>query len=78
MPEAYIIDAIRTPIGSKDGALSKVHPSDLGAHVLRAIVERSALDPTRIDDVIFGCVDTVGPQAANIARTSWLAGGIPE
>ena len=78
MPEAFIIDAVRTPIGRKDGALSKVHPSDLGAHVLRAIVERSGLDPTLIDDVIFGCVDTVGPQAGNVARTSWLAAGLPE
>jgi acetyl-CoA C-acetyltransferase len=78
MPEAFIVDAIRTPIGRKDGALRSVHPSDLGAHVLRAILGRTGLDPILIDDVIFGCVDTVGPQAGNVARTSWLAAGLPD
>lgn len=78
MPEAYIIDAVRTPIGRKDGSLSRVHPGDLGAHVLRAIVERSGLDPLLIDDVIMGCVDTIGPQAADVARMAWLAAGLPE
>jgi acetyl-CoA C-acetyltransferase len=78
MPEAFIIDAVRTPIGRKDGAFASVHPSDLGGHVLRAIVERSGLDPLLIEDVIFGCVDTIGPQAADIARTAWLAAGLPE
>lgn len=65
-------------MGRKDGGFSKVHPVDLGAHVLRSIVERSRLDPLLIEDVIFGCVDTVGPQAADIARNSWLAAGLPE
>ncbi len=78
MAEAYIVDAVRTPIGRKDGALSRVHPSDLGGHVLRALVERSGLDPVLFDDVIFGCVDTIGPQAADVARTSWLAAGLPD
>jgi acetyl-CoA C-acetyltransferase len=78
MPEAYIIDALRTPIGRKDGALSRVHAGDLGAHVLRAVVERSGLDPVLVDDVIMGCVDTVGPQAADVARMAWLAAGLPE
>jgi acetyl-CoA C-acetyltransferase len=78
MAEAYIIDAVRTPIGRKDGVFSKVHPSDLAAHVLSALVTRSGLDPLLIDDVILGCVDTIGPQAADVARTAWLAAGLPE
>jgi acetyl-CoA C-acetyltransferase len=78
MPEAYIIDAVRTPLGRKDGVFKDVHPSDLGAHVLRALVERSRLDPVLVDDVILGCVDTIGPQAADVARTAWLAAGLPE
>ncbi|MCC6552319.1 MAG: acetyl-CoA C-acetyltransferase [Polyangiaceae bacterium] len=78
MPEAYIIDACRTPVGRKDGAFRAVHPSDLGGHVLRALVERSGLDPLLVEDVIFGCVDTIGPQAADIARCAWLAAGLPE
>jgi acetyl-CoA C-acetyltransferase len=78
MPEAYIVDALRTPIGRKDGVFKDVHPSDLGASVLRALVERSRLDPVLVDDVILGCVDTIGPQAADVARTAWLAAGLPE
>jgi len=78
MPEAYVIDAVRTPVGRKDGVFRDVHPSDLGGHVLRAIVERSGLDPLLVDDVVFGCVDTIGPQAADVARTAWLAAGLPE
>jgi len=78
MAEAYIIDAVRTPIGRRRGGLSKAHPADLGAHVLKAIVERNKLDPMVVEDVIFGCVDTIGPQAGNIARTCWLAAGLPD
>ena len=78
MPEAYIVDAIRTPVGRKKGTLSNVHPADLGAHVLRAIVERNAIDPLIVEDVVFGCVDTIGPQAGDIARTCWLAAGLPD
>jgi acetyl-CoA C-acetyltransferase len=78
MPEAYIIDAVRTPVGKRGGGLSHVHPADLGARVLRALVERSDLDPAAVEDVIFGCVDTVGPQAGDIARTCWLAAGLPD
>ncbi|MEX2555794.1 MAG: acetyl-CoA C-acetyltransferase [Actinomycetota bacterium] len=78
MAEAYIIDAARTAVGKRGGALSKVHPADLGAHILKAIVERSGVDPNTVDDVIFGCIDQVGPQAGDIARTSWLAAGFPE
>ncbi len=76
--EAYIVDAIRTPVGKRGGGLSAAHPADLGAHVLRALVERSDIDPLAVEDVVFGCVDAIGPQAGNIARTSWLAAGLPE
>jgi len=78
MPEAYIIDACRTPVGKRGGALSQVHPADLGAHILRALVDRTKIDPGAVDDVIFGCIDQVGPQAGDIARTAWLAAGFPE
>jgi acetyl-CoA C-acetyltransferase len=78
MPEAYIVDAIRTPVGKRGGGLSQVHPADLGAHVLRAIVDRNDLDPMVVEDVVFGCVDQLGPQAGDIARTCWLAAGLPE
>jgi acetyl-CoA C-acetyltransferase len=78
MPEAYIVDAVRTPVGRKKGGLSKVHPADLGGHVLKALVERTGIDPHIVEDVVFGCVDTVGPQAGDIARTCWLAAGLPD
>jgi acetyl-CoA C-acetyltransferase len=76
--EAYIVDAIRTPVGKRGGGLAAAHPADLGAHVLRALVERSDIDPLAVEDVVFGCVDAIGPQAGNIARTCWLAAGLPE
>ncbi|GAA0353226.1 acetyl-CoA C-acetyltransferase [Actinoallomurus spadix] len=78
MAEAYIAEAVRTPVGRRNGGLAEVHPADLGAHVLTALVERSGADPAAVEDVIFGCVDTVGPQAGDIARTCWLAAGLPE
>ena len=78
MTEAYIVDAVRTPIGKKNGGLSGVHPADLGAHVIKAIVNRTGIDPAGVDDVVFGCVDAIGGQAGNIARTAWLAAGYPE
>jgi acetyl-CoA C-acetyltransferase len=78
MPEAYIVDAIRTPVGRRGGGLSTVHPADLGAHVLRSLVERNDIDPLAVEDVFFGCVDAVGPQAGDIARTCWLSAGLPE
>jgi len=78
MAEAYIIDAVRTPVGRRNGGLSKVHPADLGAHVLTALVERTGIDPLAVEDVFFGCVDTIGPQAGDIARTCWLAAGLPD
>ncbi|MGW7355294.1 acetyl-CoA C-acetyltransferase [Streptomyces sp. NPDC054802] len=78
MPEAYIVEAVRSPVGKRGGGLSAVHPADLGAHVLRALMERSGADPAAVEDVVLGCVDTVGPQAGDIARTCWLAAGLPE
>ncbi|ORI19283.1 acetyl-CoA C-acetyltransferase [Rhodococcus sp. 1168] len=78
MPEAYIIDAVRTPVGKRGGSLAETHPADLGASVLRSLMDRSSIDPPQIDDVIFGCVDAIGGQAGNIARTAWLAAGFPE
>ncbi|MCX2730389.1 acetyl-CoA C-acetyltransferase [Saccharopolyspora sp. NFXS83] len=78
MTEAYIVDAVRTPVGKRGGGLSGVHPADLSAHVLRALVQRVELEPGRVDDVLWGCVDAVGAQAGNIGRTGWLAAGFPE
>jgi acetyl-CoA C-acetyltransferase len=78
MPEAYIVEAVRTPVGKRNGGLAGVHPADLGAHVLTAVVERSGIDPAAVEDVVFGCLDTIGPQAGDIARTCWLAAGYPE
>ena len=75
MPEAYLVDAVRTPVGKRNGGLSKVHPADLGAHVIRALVERTGIDPAAVDDVVFGCVDVIGPQSGDIARTCWLSAG---
>jgi acetyl-CoA C-acetyltransferase len=77
MAQAYIVDALRTPTGKRKGSLAHVHAIDLGAHALKALVERNAIPGDEYDDVIFGCVDTIGSQAADIARTSWLAAGLP-
>ena len=77
MPEAYIIDAKRTPVGRRKGALAGVHPADLGAFAIRAVLG-DHVDPGAIDDVVFGCLDTVGAQAGDIARTCWLAAGLPQ
>ncbi|WP_018177950.1 acetyl-CoA C-acetyltransferase [Jongsikchunia kroppenstedtii] len=76
-PQAYIVDAVRTPVGKRNGSLAKVHPADMGAHVIKAILDRTGIDPNVVDDVVFGCVDTIGPQAGNIGRTAWLAAGGP-
>jgi acetyl-CoA C-acetyltransferase len=78
MPEAFIIDAVRTPVGRRGGGLATAHPADLGAHVITDLLARTHADPLAVDDVVFGCVDTVGPQAGDIARTAWLAAGLPE
>ncbi|MET0489824.1 MAG: beta-ketoacyl synthase N-terminal-like domain-containing protein, partial [Acidimicrobiales bacterium] len=78
MAEAYIVDAVRAPVGRRGGGLAHVHPADLGAHSLKALMDRTGVDPGAVEDVIFGCVDTIGPQAGDIARTAWLAAGLPE
>jgi acetyl-CoA C-acetyltransferase len=78
MAEAFIVDAVRTPVGKRGGGLAGAHPADLGAHVISALIERTGVDPAAVDDVIFGCVDAIGPQAGDIARTAWLAAGLPE
>lgn len=78
MAEAYIIDAVRTPIGRKKGALAQLHPADLGAHPIRALMERSGIDPGAVEDVVWGCCDTIGPQAGDIGRTAWLVAGLPQ
>jgi acetyl-CoA C-acetyltransferase len=78
MAEAYIVDAVRTPTGRRKGGLAHVHGADLGAHVLKAIVERNGIPDNEYDDVIFGCVDTIGPLAGDIARTAWLAAGLSQ
>jgi len=75
---AYIIDAIRTPTGRRRGSLAQVHGADLGASVLKALVTRQDIPEDDYDDVIFGCVDTVGPLAGDIARTCWLAAGLSD
>ncbi|NDZ93457.1 acetyl-CoA C-acetyltransferase [Streptomyces sp. SID6673] len=76
-PQAYIVDAVRTPVGKRNGSLAKTHPADMGAHVMSSIIDRTGIDPDVVDDVVFGCVDAIGPQAGNIARTAWLAAGLP-
>src|SRR5229473_5519139 len=78
MAEAFLVDAVRTPVGRRGGGLAGAHPADLGAHVIGALLARTGVDPLAVDDVVFGCVDTVGPQAGDIARTAWLAAGLPE
>ena len=78
MAEAFIVDAVRTPVGRRGGGLSRVHPADLGGHVLSALMDRTGIDPAAVEDVVFGCVDTIGPQAGDVARTCWLAAGLPD
>src|SRR5438046_1423275 len=78
MAEAFIAGAVRTAIGKRNGSLAGVHPVDLGAHVLRALVDRTGVDPAAVDDVIMGCVSQIGPQTFDIARNAWLSAGLPE
>jgi acetyl-CoA C-acetyltransferase len=78
MAEAYIVDAVRAPVGRRGGGLSQIHPADLGAHSLTALLDRTGIDPGAVEDVVFGNVDSVGGQAGDIARTCWLAAGLPE
>ena len=77
MAEAFIVDALRTPTGRRKGGLSEMHPADLGGHALKTLVERNDVPADDYEDVIFGCVDTIGPLAGDIARTCWLAAGLP-
>jgi acetyl-CoA C-acetyltransferase len=76
--EAYVVDAVRTPVGRRGGSLSALHSADLAAHVIGALMRRTGVDPGAVDDVILGCCDTIGPQAGDIARTAWLVAGLPE
>jgi acetyl-CoA C-acetyltransferase len=76
--EAYIVGAVRSPVGKRNGGLSSVHPADLAAHVLRELITRTSVDPSAIEDVVMGCVSQAGPQAVDIARTAWLSAGLPE
>jgi acetyl-CoA C-acetyltransferase len=77
MPDAFIVDAVRTPVGRRGGGLSDVQPADLAGHVLQVLLDRTGIDPAAVDDVILGCVSQVGAQASNVARRAWLAAGLP-
>ncbi len=78
MRDAVIVEAVRTPVGKRNGGLASVHPTDLSAYVLRALAERSGVDPVVVDDVIWGCVSQVGEQTYDIARNAVLGAGWPE
>jgi len=76
--EAYIVGAVRTPVGKRNGGLAAVHPVDLAARVLTELIARTGADPSAVDDVIMGCVSQIGPQAIDIARNAWLSAGLQE
>lgn len=78
MRDAVIVDAVRTPVGRRNGSYKDVHPVDLSAHILNALVERTGIDPVVVDDVVWGCVMQVGEQALNVARNAVLGAGWPE
>ena len=78
MTEAYIVDAVRTPVGKRGGALAAMHSADLAAHTIGELFRRTGVDPGAVDDVILGCCDTIGSQAGDIARTAWLVAGLPD
>jgi len=78
MSTAYLVDAVRSPVGRRGGSLAGIHSADLGAHAIRSLVDRVGVDPGAVDDVILGCTDTIGSQAGNIARTAWLVAGYPD
>jgi len=75
---AYIVDAVRTPVGKRGGSLASIHSADLAAITLSALVRRTGVDPAAVDDVILGCCDTIGSQAGDVARTAWLVAGLPD
>lgn len=77
MANAYIVDAVRTAGGRRNGRLSQVHPSDLGAIVINALLDRTGIDPHKVDDVIMGCVSQIGPQTFNLGRATILASKLP-
>jgi acetyl-CoA C-acetyltransferase len=76
--EAYIVGAVRTPVGRRNGGLASVHPVDLAAHVLTELIARTGADPATVEDVIMGCVSQIGPQSIDIARNAWLSAGLPD
>ena len=77
MSEAYIVGAVRSPIGKKKGKLSGFHPTDLLGTVLKGLLERTGVDPLQVDDVIGGCVTQTGEQGVNVTRNAWIAAGLP-
>src|SRR3989442_13860080 len=77
MTEAVIVGAVRSPIGKKNGSLSKTHPTDLLGTVLKALLERAGVDPLEVDDVIGGCVTQCGEQGGNVTRNPWIPAGLP-
>src|SRR2546425_10764916 len=77
MGDAYVVGAVRSPIGKKKGKLSGFHPTDLLGTVLRGLLERTGVDPLQIDDVIGGCVTQTGEQGVNVTRNAWIAAGLP-
>ncbi len=78
MAEAYLVGAVRTPVGRRNGGLAQVHSVDLAAQVLTELIARTGADPSAVDDVIMGCVSQIGPQSIDIARNAWLSAGLPE
>lgn len=78
MADAFIVDAVRSPMGRFNGGLSQVHPADLGAHVIKGVLSRADVDPGAVDDCIMGCVGQIGAQAFNVARNAWISAGLPE
>ncbi|MYL08857.1 MAG: steroid 3-ketoacyl-CoA thiolase, partial [Acidimicrobiia bacterium] len=78
MTEVVIVEAVRSPVGKRNGGLSSVHPTSLLSQVQSAAVERSGIDPAAIGQVVGGCVDQIGAQAMNVVRTAWLTAGLPE
>lgn len=78
MPEAYIVDAVRAPVGRKKGSLAHIHPADLAAHPIRELMARHQFDSALVEDVVWGCTETIGGQAGDIGRTAWLAAGLAE
>src|SRR4249920_2798481 len=76
--EAFIVGAVRTPVGRRNGGLSGINPVDLAAHALTELMARTGADPGAVEDVIMGCVSQIGPQSLDIARQAWLSAGLPE